>query len=54
VRLICLMSRLKILGRRFCSGVCVIVIGVRTYLCHCAQPIPQDPFCGDRGVEDDE
>jgi hypothetical protein len=27
----------------------VIVIGVRTYLCHCAQLIPQDPFCGDRG-----
>ena len=32
----------------------MIVIGVRSYLCFCPQPIPQDPVCGDRGVEDDD
>ena len=32
----------------------MIIIGVRSYLCFCPQPIPQDPVCGDRGVEDDD
>jgi hypothetical protein len=32
----------------------MVVIGVRSYLCFCSQPVPQDPVCGDRGVEDDD
>ena len=32
----------------------MIIIGVRSYLCPCAQPIPQSPICGDRGVEEDD
>ena len=30
------------------------VIGVRQYKCPCRQPIPQQPECGDKGVEDDD
>jgi hypothetical protein len=32
----------------------VIVIGVRSYKCPCKKVIPQEPECGDRGVEEDE
>jgi hypothetical protein len=32
----------------------VIAIGQSAYRCLCAQPIPENPLCGDRGVEDDE
>lgn len=32
----------------------MVVIGVRAYRCSCKQPIPLDPECGDRGVEDDD
>ena len=30
------------------------VIGVRSYRCPCRQPIPEQPLCGDKGVEDDD
>lgn len=32
----------------------MVVIGVRSYHCSCKQPIPRQPECGDKGVEDDE
>lgn len=32
----------------------MIVVGIRSYKCQCPKPIPQDPECGDRGVEDDD
>ena len=32
----------------------MVVIGVRSYRCFCKQPTPQQPECGDKGVEDDE
>ncbi len=30
------------------------VIGVRGYLCPCKTPVPRNPECGDKGVEDDD
>jgi hypothetical protein len=32
----------------------MIAIGQSAYRCLCKQPIPENPLCGDRGVEDDE
>lgn len=32
----------------------MIAIGQSTYRCFCKEPIPENPLCGDRGVEDDE
>jgi hypothetical protein len=32
----------------------MVVIGVRAFKCCCPAPIPADPECGDRGVEDDD
>jgi hypothetical protein len=33
---------------------CMTSFGPRNNPCPCPSPIPVDPFCGDRGVEDDD
>ena len=32
----------------------ITVFGPRNNPCPCSSPVPVDPFCGDRGVEDDD
>jgi hypothetical protein len=32
----------------------ITVFGPRNNPCPCPSPVPVDPFCGDRGVEDDD
>lgn len=32
----------------------MIAIGQGTYRCLCGKQLPENPLCGDRGVEDDE
>jgi hypothetical protein len=32
----------------------MVVIGARYFKCPCKEPIPKNPECGDKGVEDDE
>lgn len=32
----------------------MVILGVRSYVCQCPKPIPENPLCGDRGVEDDD
>jgi hypothetical protein len=32
----------------------ITVFGSRNNPCPCPSPVPIDPFCGDRGVEDDD
>jgi len=34
--------------------IVMFVIGVRDYKCLCGTPVPENPECGDRGVEDDD
>ncbi len=32
----------------------MIIVGVRSYKCFCPKPVPENPECGDRGVEEDD